>query len=470
MRLNQSQSKPRASIRIDKFRGLEVRYFVFLIVILSQLTSYAATITVDPNGFYDFTNIQAAIDASWDGDTIIVRPGTYNQGIKFNGRAVTLTSTDPNSYSIIISTIITNPAGTAVFFDFGEGKNSILTGFTITGIGTGAGNVYGHGIVVNGTSPQIIKNIIKECSFNGIYGSNGATPTISDNRIVRNGTSTGNATDSSGIRNCNGLISNNIISGNLNRRGSSSCGGGVAYCNGTIVNNIISGNRLVAHYAFYDTAGGAGLAQCNGLIANNTIIGNDATEATLGGGGGIFQCYGTIKNNIIAFNKAVTGGGILNKNTGCVNSYNCLWLNSNSNLAGNIVPGIGDIIRDPYFVTDGAFNGNIWTDGDYHLKSTAGRWTGTTWVIDVADSSCIDRGDPADAVGIEPNPNGGRIEIGAYGGTLQASKSVSGIASTICTSRPKADLDGDCKVNFKDFAELAGQWLDCNLEPAEACQ
>jgi hypothetical protein len=38
-------------------------------------------------------------------------------------------------------------------------------------------------------------------------------------------------------------------------------------------------------------------------------------------------------------------------------------------------------------------------------------------------SPCIDAGDPASACGNEPIPNGGRINMGAYGNTAQASKS-----------------------------------------------
>ena len=46
---------------------------------------------VDPNGFGDFTTIQAAIDASSSGETIYVRPGTYTEnltlkaGVNING-------------------------------------------------------------------------------------------------------------------------------------------------------------------------------------------------------------------------------------------------------------------------------------------------------------------------------------------------------------------------------------------------
>jgi uncharacterized repeat protein (TIGR03803 family) len=38
-----------------------------------------------------------------------------------------------------------------------------------------------------------------------------------------------------------------------------------------------------------------------------------------------------------------------------------------------------------------------------------------------------------------------------------------------CVTPPSADFNGDCKVDFKDFAILAGEWLDCGLEPAAAC-
>ena len=48
----------------------------------------------------DYSTIQEAIDYSWDGDTIIVRPATYNEAIKFNGRKITLTSLNPDNVAI----------------------------------------------------------------------------------------------------------------------------------------------------------------------------------------------------------------------------------------------------------------------------------------------------------------------------------------------------------------------------------
>jgi hypothetical protein len=80
-------------------------------------------------------------------------------------------------------------------------------------------------------------------------------------------------------------------------------------------------------------------------------------------------------------------------------------------------PGQGNIDADPHFADP--------DHGDYHLKSTAGRWDSAhqDWVFDTVTSPCIDAGDMSAPVGPEPPPNGGIINMGAYGGTAQASKS-----------------------------------------------
>ena len=78
---------------------------------------------------------------------------------------------------------------------------------------------------------------------------------------------------------------------------------------------------------------------------------------------------------------------------------------------------------------EGNINGNpLFADpsnGDLHVKSQAGRWDPAIkgWITDGVTSSCIDAGDPDVAVGDEREANGGRINMGAYGGTSEASKS-----------------------------------------------
>jgi predicted outer membrane repeat protein len=97
-------------------------------------------------------------------------------------------------------------------------------------------------------------------------------------------------------------------------------------------------------------------------------------------------------------------------------------------------PGEGNIDLDPCFaqLAHWDLNGtpewprdDFWVEGDYHLKSQAGRWdpAGKKWVQDQISSPCIDAGDPSAPVGDEPQPNNGRINMGAYGGTAEASKS-----------------------------------------------
>jgi len=83
--------------------------------------------------------------------------------------------------------------------------------------------------------------------------------------------------------------------------------------------------------------------------------------------------------------------------------------------------GQGNINTDPKFA---AVN-----NGDYHLKSQAGRWdaAGESWVPNNVTSPCVDTGDPNSPVAFEPLPNGIIINMGAYGGTDEASKSPSGL-------------------------------------------
>ena len=52
----------------------------------------AATITVDLDGAADYSEIQPAIDAAQDGDTVLVKPGEYviNESITFRGKAITV--------------------------------------------------------------------------------------------------------------------------------------------------------------------------------------------------------------------------------------------------------------------------------------------------------------------------------------------------------------------------------------------
>jgi len=108
--------------------------------------------------------------------------------------------------------------------------------------------------------------------------------------------------------------------------------------------------------------------------------------------------------------------------------------------------GEGNIEADPLFADAGA--------GDFHLQSAAGRWDADAeaWVVDGQTSPCIDAGDPADPNWVaELWPHGRRINMGTFGGTAEASLSLSAVGSA-------ADISRDGTVNVADLAELATDW------------
>lgn len=132
-------------------------------------------------------------------------------------------------------------------------------------------------------------------------------------------------------------------------------------------------------------------------------------------------------------------------------------------------PGEGNIDVDPCFADPGYLDANgtpedvnddLWIDGDYHLKSQAGRWDPNEggWTTDEVTSLCIDAGDPMTPINFEPFPNGGIVNMGAYGGTPEASKSYFG--KPPCTHIIAGDINGDCIVNFKDTAIMFYHWLE----------
>jgi len=79
-----------------------------------------------------FRAIQDGIDASSDGDTVIVGQGTYVENVQLNGKNIVLRSTDPSEPGIVQSTIIDgNRADSVVSFLGTEKASCVLAGFTI---------------------------------------------------------------------------------------------------------------------------------------------------------------------------------------------------------------------------------------------------------------------------------------------------------------------------------------------------
>ena len=82
----------------------------------------------------DYGTVQEGIDATIDGDTVLVAAGTYVENINFNGKNIVVTSSQGTDRTIIDG----NQDGSVVTFENGENSTAILSSFTITN-GNGSG-------------------------------------------------------------------------------------------------------------------------------------------------------------------------------------------------------------------------------------------------------------------------------------------------------------------------------------------
>lgn len=123
----------------------------------------AATVIRVP---YDYSTIQEGIDASSDGDTVLVADGLYagpgNRDIDFGGRAILLTS----EHGPEETAIDCEREGRGFSFHSGEGPGSVLRGLTIRG---GKVPLIGGGVLCISSSPTI-----EDCIIVGNEAEHGA--------------------------------------------------------------------------------------------------------------------------------------------------------------------------------------------------------------------------------------------------------------------------------------------------------
>jgi len=361
--------------------------------------------------------IRYAIAEANPGDQIVASPGIYHESISFGGKNLIVRSLDPNDPKVVAATAI-NASATAVAFSGGENISCVLAGFTITDANT------------------------------AIYAS-GASPTITNCKIVAN--------QGSGIKlreSCNPTVTNCIIANNAGsgiEMEAPRTGRVVKYNYATITNCIISGNEQ------------CGVRGDMPTVVNCTIVGNRQH--------GISAFQPTVTNCIVYYNGPDSGFAQISSASAAI-AY--------SNVQGSW-PGAGNVDVDPRFVVPGYWAdptkptvpvqpgdpAAIWTGGDIHL-----RW----------DSACINAGDPNFVVTVaakdidgEPRIIAGRVDIGCDEvGEKQADFSRNGIISIedvavfVQTwlsgpSEPKwnalCDLYEDQFIDLADWAELAKDWL-----------
>jgi hypothetical protein len=334
----------------------------------------------------DYSTIQDAINASVNGDTVLVEPNTYSENINFRGKNIVLTSRFylTNNPATIWATVINGStpsqpdSGSCVIINNNEDSTAVLQGFTLTGgIGTkwqdehGAGRYReGGGILIQYSAPIIQFNIIHNnqvTDVSGVVSTGGGGMRIGDSYP---------------------RIYNNVIMNNTGRYGA---GIVLNFTGGELKNNIICVN-----YGSYQYGAGSGI-WLNGsfsrprLIINNTIVSNSATSGTPGiyGFGGV---TGNFINNIIWGNSAPSGLQIAGGN----------FTFSYCDIQGGFT-GAGNINELPQFA-----------DSNYYL---------------LLGSPCIDKGDSSTLFNDPEDPNNPgfalypamgtlRNDIGAYGGPL----------------------------------------------------
>lgn len=173
--------------------------------------------------------------------------------------------------------------------------------------------------------------------------------------------------------------------------------------------------------AIYEAIAGKGSGK--GVFRNGIIWGSFAADVVNAGGSTVIE-YSCIQSSVAASTLTpgdgnptvpLTGVGIMTQAAGCPDP-----LFANPPTVPTPVPNYGTSF-DP---------------GDLHLKSTAGRFavaatsnvhfgdrSGAYVTGDSVTSPCIDAADPTSPFDLEPAPNGGRANLGAYGDSEYASLS-----------------------------------------------
>jgi len=392
---------------------------------------------------HPFDTIQEAIDMAFSEDTVVVMRGTYagrgNRDMDFNGKAITVRSEDPNNPNLVIINAegTTNNPHRAFVFHRYETPKSVLSGFTITG----GYHEMGGGMYCGEYAEPTITN----CTFRENSASLGGGLYIESNPTLTNCTFIGNSADGGGgIYNsgqqpeCEPVISDCVFYDNT-----------VIYNGGAMYNLGRYCKPMVTHCEFIgnSVSGGGGGAIRNNMGSSPTLVNCLLVENSAATFGGAIRNSNNgsaqMTNCTLSRNSAQNGKAIAcnpddsaSQSPGVIVITNCIFwdggdeiINSDESVfrvtysniqgssSGNLWPGQGNIDIDPYFTDP--------DNGDYHLTSRTGRWDPISlgWIKDSIKSPCIDAGDMEIPVNLEPQPNGGIVNIGAYGGTEQASKS-----------------------------------------------
>ncbi|MBT5382164.1 MAG: DUF1565 domain-containing protein [Phycisphaerae bacterium] len=476
----------------------------------------AATINVPA----DYTTIQAAVDAASNGDEILVAPGTYtgtgDEVVDTLGKAITIKASGTPEETIIDG----EGARRVVQCAGGEGADTIIEGFTITG---GSADYNGGGIYCYNSSPTITDCTISGNTADyggGIYCNYYSSATITGCTISGN-----TATNSGGGIFCWGgspTLTDTVVCENApdNIFGSWTDGGGMclAYscqdsdgngvpdkCDGSIGDGI---HEVPSEYATVQEAINAAGYGDTVLVAPGTYTGTGdwvinplgkpitirATgtpeETILDGEGarGVVQCAGGEGADTIIEGFTITGGSA-DDNGGGIYCYNSSPTITDCTISDNTAAYYGGGINCNYYssptITDCTISGNTANDsgGGIYCYDSNPTITGCTISGNTAISgggiSCNYYSSPTltDTVvcGNDPDQNNGSwIDNGGNtvsdecpicpdtnSDALVDRNDVLAVVAAWGSDDPDADVDSDGLVGVFDLLTVLTTWGPC---------
>ncbi len=281
----------------------------------------------------DEPTIQDAINAAAASDEIVVAPGTYLETINFNGKTITVRSSDGPEATIIDA----NSSGPAVYCAGGVGPATIFQGFTVRG---GQGSFGGGMRIAGGSSPTVT-----ECLFMANAGTHGggmyieqSNPTVTDcvfeSNVAGRGGGMLNVDSNPTVTGCR-FTGNSAVGPPLGR------GGGM--------HNAGSSSPLVQDCMFesnFVTSLGGGASNEHGapVFIRCTFWGNAADlepGGNLGSGGGMSNkaSNATLINCVFEANTTSNVGGGLSASApdgsvSVVTLFNCLFSGNTADVGG----------------------------------------------------------------------------------------------------------------------------------------
>lgn len=326
---------------------------VSILVVVPRLTALADTLLVPSHAF---PTIQSAIDGASDGDEVVVAPGTYHETINFNGKAITLRSSDGPAVTTIDGTGLNDSVVKCVS---GEGPDTVFAGFTITG-GTGdvlSGFQRGGGMFLFQSSPALTNNrFISNTAFRGGgLAVRLGSPLISGCLFQDNLAEYGGGLELSAS---NAMVESCSFVGNT-----ADGGGAVLTVQGSpkITACVFDGNEAVQTYPIIFGTGGAILNYVsNPTIVSSAFRSNDADE-----GGAIYNqdSMVTVENCLFDRNYATASGGGIASEISQVTVSACTFKsNDGGGFGGAIFDGVGTLkVERSHFTSNSsnAFGGAV---------------------------------------------------------------------------------------------------------------